>query len=53
MNELYNQIIVQWIEFKETHEYAWGEKRGDKFVMGTVEEDILKEIDLKQFEIND
>ena len=49
-NETINQIILEWIIFKETHKGTWGEKRGNKFVMGTVEDGILKEIDLKESE---
>ena len=48
MEEIYCRIIVEWIEFRETHEYAWCEKRGDKFVMGTVEDGVLKVINLNE-----
>ena len=52
MENILNTILVEWIIFRETHkdEYPFGEKRGDKFVMGTVEKGILKTIDVK---IND
>jgi hypothetical protein len=43
-----NKVLVEWIVFRETHEGAWGEKRGNKFVMGTVENGILKEIELDE-----
>ena len=50
MNELYkyNRIIVEWIEFRETHEYSWIEKRGNKVVMGSIGKGILKEIKLDE-----
>lgn len=50
MEDIMNKIIIEWIVFKETNKdlSVWAEKRGNKFVMGSVEEGIMKVIDLEE-----